>query len=72
MLEIAGDCVIKASKMVIFGEFLDFRVNLWRAISRDCGRVKSSRFREEEAEELRLLVGAAPILSGTSVARSLI
>ena len=50
--------------MVIFGEFLDLVVNLWRPISRDCERVKSSRFRDEVAEELRLKVGAAPILEG--------
>ena len=50
--------------MGIFGEFLDLRVNLWRAISRDCGRVRRSRFDEEIAEELRLKVGAAPIVEG--------
>ena len=39
-------------------------MDLWRAISRDCERIKSSRFREEVAEEFRLKAGAAPILEG--------
>ena len=49
--------MLKPAKMAIFGDFLNLRVNLWGTISRDCERVRRSRFREEVAEELRLRVG---------------